>query len=249
MAGHYGQRSKRSIYKEGWQQFRTVLAWLAVVLILVIVFIYGFSSITSSVSAFLVALVFAATILTLLVVYSRATGKAARIFSRRIEGEGIVSRELMKLSDAYLVFSDILLPESKSHIDFVILCTRGVFTVEVRNDRGNLSMEDGELMIDNKGFQGERLLQHMKKQSGELGRYIAKTTEYEVPINSVLAFSDAEAKMDLEMRPVEEVHIVPVRRLNEIVAKYPSILTPTHVKDIEEQLKALTKSYSYSAEQ
>lgn len=47
-------------------------------------------------------------------------------------GEWLVKRELINLPDDYIVFYDLRLFGKKGNIDFVVVCTYGVFAVEVK---------------------------------------------------------------------------------------------------------------------
>ena len=63
------------------------------------------------------------------------------------EGETVVLSELKKLDNKFVLFNRIILPDEKStigtrEIDFIVVSKKGIYIVEVKNNRGNIKVEN-----------------------------------------------------------------------------------------------------------
>ncbi len=67
-------------------------------------------------------------------------------FFKGARGEERVSWILRGLSDKYHVFNDFL--AGSSHIDHVVVGPAGVFSIETKNWRGIVTIEDGHVLVD-----------------------------------------------------------------------------------------------------
>lgn len=86
-------------------------------------------------------------------------------------GEEKIRHILQTLSDAYMVFENIVLPEQKSNIDFVVVGPSGVCAVEVKSHKGNMTFEGNQLLRDGKPFEKD-VLRQAKGEAISLGDYI-----------------------------------------------------------------------------
>ena len=66
--------------------------------------------------------------------YKKADKMADRAgnYKDGIDGENIVLEELKKLSDEYIVFGNVKLPNSNLNNDFVVISQHGIFSIEVK---------------------------------------------------------------------------------------------------------------------
>ncbi len=63
------------------------------------------------------------------------------------EGESVVLDELKKLDNKFVLFNRVILPDEKStvstrELDFIAVSTKGIFIVEVKNNRGSIRVEN-----------------------------------------------------------------------------------------------------------
>jgi hypothetical protein len=64
--------------------------------------------------------------------------------------EDPVAEALKALGDGYIVFNDIVLPDSKGNVDYLVIGTNGVFAIEIKSYGGVVQCEQDEWFVGGK---------------------------------------------------------------------------------------------------
>lgn len=142
-------------------------------------------------------------------------------------GEYDIYKELKKLSDEYLIFQNILLPNINNDIDFIIVGPTGVYTIEVKSHKGNIGYNGQQLTLNGKVFEKDFLKQAMF-EAMSLREYIKEKIRKEIYINSLLVFSSPYASLRFGFNPVNNVVVIGKAFLLKFFNEQP-----VHFNDIE----------------
>ena len=156
------------------------------------------------------------------------------------KGEYAIFYELKKLSDDYLVFQDIKIPNGKGNIDFVVLGPTGIFTIEVKSHHGRITFNGQDLLINNHQFE-KNVLEQAILQSLNLHHFILGKSNRDCFINSILVFSNKYANMKFGIKPIKNVCVVQKGFLRKAILEKPSIFSAEDIIKMEKILLSLDK--------
>lgn len=173
------------------------------------------------------------------VAFNRFTKKkrTAGNYSVGSKGEDWTFEELSKLPPDYIVFRDVQLKGSYSNIDFVVLGSTGLFTVESKSHGGNLHY-DGVLKRDGKEFEHD-FLKQAAKQSADLREYIFGAVKIPATAIPLLVFSNPKAWVAVGDGRIEGVNVLHARLLNNFILNQPQF--HYNISAIERVLVPLVK--------
>lgn len=144
--------------------------------------------------------------------------KAAN-FRQGLDGEALVAAELKKLPDDYVVIQDVKLPNTKTNIDFVVLGPNGIFAIEVKNHKGNITYGGNQLLRN--GYPLEKnFLWQARIESGSLTEYIQANVDRSLYANPILVFSSPNVIMKFGSVPINGVVIIKVDWLVEYIVNF-----------------------------
>ena len=109
----------------------------------------------------------------------------AERFFKGARGEERVSRILAHLPDAYHVFNDFV--ADGKHVDHVVAGPAGVFAVETKYWRGNVTVEDGRILLDGRLPDRDPLVQ--AKKEAQLVKTALAAAGWNGAVTPVLAFA------------------------------------------------------------
>ncbi len=109
----------------------------------------------------------------------------AERFFKGARGEERVSGVLTKLSDSYHVFNDFV--AGGTHIDHVVAGPAGVFAVETKYWRGDVTVEDGHVLLDGQLPDRAPLVQARKE--AHLVKQALEKSGWNGAVTPVLAFA------------------------------------------------------------
>jgi len=230
MAKIYGERSQYLVEQD--RRYRK-LAWYC--LSLLVISLGYFLSLSKSRST-LTSIFVSVTLFIIVMLYIHKKGeeflnKSDNYYHGR-KGEYAIFYELKKLSDDYLVFQDIKIPNVKGNIDFVALGPTGIFAIEAKSHSGNISSIDGQLFINNHQFEKDVLKQTMQ-QALDLHDFILSKINKDYFINPILVFSNNRAFMKFGLKPINNVYIVQRDFLRKIILEKTTIFTKEDTAKLE----------------
>lgn len=232
----YGKKSEWLIRKE--DQFR----WLQSIAISggILTIIVSLSVLPSStfLSAFLVGGV-VGTILALLLKLYEFVALRAGLFARGRKGEGAIFYALNKLPDNWIVFQDVQI-NGKGNIDYIVLCPRGIFTIEVKSHEGEITYDGRELRRN--GYPLEKnFLQQARGEAWAVSDLLEKKLGEKFHfIRAVIVFSSWYARLRLPPGVINKVFVVKKKNLQKLMWWFPHTLSKDAVRDIENILKNYT---------
>lgn len=128
-------------------------------------------------------------------------------YTSGLRGEAAVWYELHRLDNAYHVFEDIKLPGHDENIDFVVFGPTGLFTIEVKNHKGNIEYNGHELTRN-----GNKLENNFIKRSMEetlaLHTHIANVCNVTLFITPIIVFSNYFATLNFQQETIHNIHII-----------------------------------------
>jgi hypothetical protein len=157
----------------------------------------------------------------------------AEHFRQGLDGEEVTAEELQKLPDEYTVIQDVSIPGMKTNIDFVVLGTNGVFAVEVKSHRGEITYDGRQLRRN--GYPLEKdFLRQSRTEATALTEYLQANVDRNLYANPILVFSDQKARLKFGKLPLNGVVVIRVDWLNEQIVKsrIPQIISPQSIDQI-----------------
>jgi len=157
------------------------------------------------------------------------------------KGESFIFYKLSQLSNEYLIFQDVKLPDKKYNIDFVVLGPTGIFTIEVKSHRGNIDF-NGQKLI-RKGIPLHRdFLKQALRQALSFHDYIKNKIKQDIFVKSVLVFSSQYAKLNFNPGLINNVFVLASNDIISFLSKQPRILNSEEIIQLKEILKSLVVS-------
>ena len=117
----------------------------------------------------------------------------AERFFKGARGEERVSGVLMTLPDSYHVFNDFV--AGGTHVDHVVAGPAGVFAVETKYWRGNVTVEDGHVLLDGQLPDRDPLVQARKE--GLLVKSSLEKSGWNGVVTPILAFASDNFKQHI----------------------------------------------------
>jgi Nuclease-related domain len=124
-----------------------------------------------------------------------------------------VAETLKSLPDDYIVLNDIVLPDSKANVDYLLIGPNGIFSIETKNYSGFVKCEEDEWLINGRRIRS--LSKQAKRNAIAVRGCIAQSftgSQTGIPyVAPLLVFVGSRTKLKL-FKPA-----VPVLRLGELV--------------------------------
>jgi len=142
-------------------------------------------------------------------------------FAKGARGEKNIAQLLRRLSDEYLVFQDIILDANQGNIDFVVVGPKGIYAIEVKSHKGQITYEQEQLMQDGKPFE-RNLIRQTMNEAMNLHDFLLEKIGKEFFVYPVLVFSNSSASMRFGFKPIQHVSIVQAVWLEKLIAELES---------------------------
>lgn len=159
-------------------------------------------------------------------------------FSQGIEGEDAVYFELQKLPKAYRVLENVVLPDEKGDIDFIIIGQNGISLVETKSHRGDFTFQNGKLQRKTSPVKKD-FVKQVKRQSASLQRTLKNEFKSFFPIHPFIVFSSQYTKLKLGKKPIPETNITAIKLkwLNDCIQEQRGFLSESYIEKITSHLE------------
>lgn len=144
------------------------------------------------------------------------------------KGEWEVKVELSKLPENYTVYCDVLLPGRKSNIDFIVTGPTGVFVLEVKSHKGNISSK----------FIYDQYYQQVLKSTMLIRDYLWQRTADDIFVKAVLVYSSDEAKVRTAETD-KHVTVIHKSNLNKFILSQRDISKTNQILEYDRHLAPL----------
>lgn len=216
MAKFYGRDSKYLIYED-----REYILWAILVVVSPLIVIYILIKTSSPavvVGAALVLLIFVIKWLQPLVYYFQ---NKAHQFSKGLNGEKDIKKELSDLPDTYSAFHGVIIGKDKGDIDFVLVGPKGVLVLEVKSIGGNIGYNGQELTINERIMTGKNYLNQTFGEARAVGQFLRRHLGVDVYVKPVLLFSNPYATAPFGDQSVDGVYVAQKDFLFNLIHSFP----------------------------
>jgi len=128
--------------------------------------------------------------------------KRAKDAVRGARAEEVIAEKLTNLPDEYHVFNDIAF--DRFNIDHVVVGPGGIFLVETKSHKGNITAKDETLLLDGKQ-PSKSFLNQTWSQTFQLRDYLKKHTSRDWKVKPILCFTRAFVSV---REPVKGIAVV-----------------------------------------
>lgn len=128
-----------------------------------------------------------------------------------VKGENQTYKELKKLPKNYTVYNNVILYNRgrKCEIDYIVCSTKGIYIIEVKNHRGNISGSIGDdswlqCKYSKKGNEYTKEFNNPMKQlmrQVDIAHEYLKSKRINVWVQGIVYFSHEEAKLNIRNKP------------------------------------------------
>jgi len=247
MAKIYGEKSRYLISLDRINDIAAFAYFILLFVIWYIVFIKNFDRISSSFIELFVLLILFGPLFWFVYKKAKKHKRESDNYYYGRKGEYAIFYELKKLTNSYLIFQDIKIPNGKGNIDFVVLGPTGIFLIEAKSHSGNITFNGKELLINNHQFEKDVLKQTMW-QSLELHHFILGKSNEDYFINPILVFSSNHARMKFGIKPIKNVCIVQKAFLGKAILERPSIFSAEDITNLEKILLSFYTNKSFDVQ-
>jgi hypothetical protein len=223
MAQVFGQESRYLKIQKNTNSVLAFLVFFCLILFLACYFVFNLR-LESGGLFFFVSLILVPSCFALLILFIKYSSISGQ-FSKKIKGERNTLVDLRKLPFEYLIFRDVRLSEMRRNIDFVVVGSSGIFSIETKHRRG---------VIDMQRIKENDFIEQVVGGATELQEYIKTKTGREFPISPVLVFSKGFVQFDLT--PVKGVYIIKRKLLEKLIRKEEINLKEKDIEAIKEVL-------------
>lgn len=158
-------------------------------------------------------------------------------YRQGMDGEATVYEELKKLPEDYVVIQDVKIPNEKTNIDFVVLGANGIWAIEVKSHKGEITY-DGKQLLRN-GYRLEKnFLWQARAESKALTEYLQANVDRSLYANPILVFSSPNTFVKLGRVPIEGIMVINVNWLIEQITKNisPINVSKDYIKQVVNHL-------------
>jgi len=169
----------------------------------------------------------------ILFIYGRVKQIGERFLSG-LEGENDVDREAKSLGDDYIYIAGGF-DTGKGNIDKIIIGPKGIWTLEVKSHKGEITF-DGQSLLRNNQVLEKNFLSQAYAEAKTLQDFIKSKIVTDIYVQPVIVFSSKWAKVRLGLKKYEGVYVVQKAWLKKLI-------TETYVQnlsyDIQTKIKML----------
>ena len=148
-------------------------------------------------------------------------------------GEEMVAGELVRLPATWTVFNGLILPDG-SDVDHVAVGPQGIFVIETKHWRGDVSIDNGQLLANGRPLIKSPILQ-VRTLISALNDYLETATD---DVHGVLCFAGPQFLSTPQQ--IDEVKICSHLNLSEMLTSGPTLFDATEVAGYVARLGSLT---------
>lgn len=218
MAKIFGEKSKYLIGMDYLHRFAAFFIYLLLIYLIYYYLKTSFTNQTSLLGILIITLIYFWLFLRIdkrLKEYFQTTLNYKK--GRKAEYE-IVEELKTGLPDNYQVFQDIKINKNRGNIDLVVIGRTGVFALEVKSHKGNITFENNKLLRNGSKFEKNFLDQTMGNAL-ELNKYLSSATRRDFFVKPVLVFESESAFMHFSFNKIRNINIIQKKFLNKLIIK------------------------------
>jgi hypothetical protein len=153
-------------------------------------------------------------------------------FLKGEEGEDKVFRELKKLPPGFYFIHDFS-KDKKGNVDFIVLSTTGIWTIEVKNESYSY-INNAELISHDLG--------QAYAESKSIQTFILNTLHISIPVHAVLAYTNPKTKITFGLNTVKGVYVIGISWLVKLLTTPNNrvILNQEQLVKLKEELQKYT---------
>lgn len=155
-----------------------------------------------------------------------------------LKGEREISRVLGTLPHQYWIFQDKHL-YPYANIDFIVLGPTGIFIVEAKNDRGEISYENGRLIHNNHHPVHRDPINQVLAQTEDLQRFLLKETGHNFFIKHLIVYSRATVNINHNLPVRDHIYVLSKYHLNNFITSNSAYNFPIEISEVAELLRHL----------
>jgi hypothetical protein len=160
-------------------------------------------------------------------------------YRRGLDGEKYVGELLKTLNLPTSVFYNVKLPENPYNIDYVVIATTGIFTIEVKHHSGEITFENEVLCINGLPPKEKNFLNQAYAEAKKLEEYLHTKLESINKVQPVLVFSNRNAQMHFGMHQQRGVYIIRAPWVTKLVTENKPVLNNVQIDQICNVMKAI----------
>jgi hypothetical protein len=122
-------------------------------------------------------------------------------------GEEVVKKILNELPDEYTVIADVRVPSTRNNVDFVVIGPTGIFVLEVKNVRGEVTVEEEKILENGRLLQHHDVLEQVRKEYWGVHGLLEKKIGNGFFVVPILVFANNKVHMHLPSK-IREIHMV-----------------------------------------
>lgn len=135
--------------------------------------------------------------------------KSGGSFSKGAEGEALVSDVLEEFPDDWYIFNDMIV--GNSQVDHIVICPKGVYTIETKNYRGTIygnanEKEWFQVLENNHKVSFYNPVKQGNKHSLELSKYLGNFG-FKTWINTIVIFPNPKVQLKVYSPKVNVIHL------------------------------------------
>jgi len=158
-------------------------------------------------------------------------------FAKGIRGEKNVYSILKSLPDDFIIWRDYKQKDWSTDIDFIIIGPTGIFSIEVKSHKGEITMGTNVLLRNGKPFEKDILFQ-AKSGSILLTDFLRSRNIYLPEIQSIIVFSNKNIEIHFGLKPINGIFVIGAGWLVELIQKdmNKGILTIDQIEQVKRSL-------------
>lgn len=149
-------------------------------------------------------------------------------------GENDIDRELKNLGSNYICITRGL-DTGHGNIDKIVIGPTGIWTLEIKSHRGNITLDGQSLLRDAKPLE-KNFLGQAYAEAMSLQEFIKSKINLDIRVQPVLVFANKHAKVRLGLKEFKGVYVVQKAWLNKLLTEtnkqYLAVDVQLKIKDI-----------------
>lgn len=166
--------------------------------------------------------------------------RGTKSWLKGLEGEGEVRKILEKLSGFYHI-KDIVIG-NRGNIDFAVIGSSGIWTIEVKNTKGKIWFNGDELEV---GGYRTNYLSQAYAEAKTLEKIFLKKYQKEIHAKPVIVIANKKAKISFGKRQIKGVYIIGINWLEKLLTEDKSeYLANEEIEKIVKMVKEIKEENS-----
>ncbi|CAA9352066.1 MAG: hypothetical protein AVDCRST_MAG93-7168 [uncultured Chloroflexia bacterium] len=232
--GRMGPLKRSKAGRSAWREHRRrmIPGVVFAIVLMIVCFLYGGLVANGYVEGF-AAILFGLCLVALYVFWDKSTDRIDQRWGEGARGESKVGAELERLhKQGFYVFHDW--DSGRGNVDHFAIGPQGVFAVEAKALRGEVTCEGGRLLVGGRPVPGKDVAKQAMGEAMDVKRLVRESSGLDPFVHAILCFSRAEVSC---YAPVGNVEVTNLGSLNRALVERPERYSPKEVKAISRLLE------------